>query len=174
MREVKVLKWCDFCAAVDDGRTEATATYTVAISTGERIDGAHRVLEVCEVHAKGVLDFAAQVRDVGVVTTVRNGSAAALADAKTGVSGQLVPCPECGVDLTNSGVVGHLRTQHLGQRGQRPALTVCPECDQHYPTPQGLGYHRKAVHGTSALTDALAEVAARKAAKPRPRKAAAK
>ena len=76
-------------------------------------------------------------------------------------------CPTgCGyVSASQGGLTDHAKRQHgksLPELRGAPLAYNCPECEDRFTSPQGLGAHRKAIHGVEGSSKAA--VAARSSA----------
>lgn len=177
MREIKVLKWCDVCAADGDARTEVVAMFTVTVAESGVSRGAPMVLEVCEPHSKSIRELAelAKARGVSPLDLAELAEAPAgrkrrtraqiLADGDTpkgsGPKRFSSPCPECGSTASSpSSAAGHIYRVHL-RTEPPPAPRVCPECGVELEGPTAVGLHRAHNHdGASTFTDAVAALTA--------------
>jgi hypothetical protein len=165
MRELKLIRWCDLCAADDeDARVDATEVFTVAIVNGEAAHPTTRIVETCERHAKAFRDLAEVAQEHG---TDPARLAAVPRPVKSShqtthpVGEYPCPVPGCGTVLRTSGSrADHVRRQHnttigalgLADSGRKARATETPKpcpvkgCSFVAAGGGGLGSHMKAAH----------------------------
>lgn len=135
---------------MEEGRTEATHTYTVGLVAGET-KPALKVLELCDRHDKLAGELAGILAGIGQTPAL---PAKVVAPAPTPPpSRPSWDCPLCGEHLGRNVAVAHVWNRH--RRDVRPEIPKrCPDCG-HPATGQGMTAHRRSAHGYDALADAL-------------------
>lgn len=154
MREVKVLAWCDFCPP--SSRKPSAGPWTVAIREGESTSGPQRVLDVCEEHGGQLRALAETLLVHGAPAGQQQPESQARPSQPEGGG---MECPVCGSRHAHRAALSaHLRKTHDTSISNFPNLAVpgmdlrstpvrCPECGRMMGGTQGLGAHRRAMHG---------------------------
>lgn len=152
MREMVMNRWCDSCFLEDQAKVPAAHTFTVGASNGESRP-ALKVLELCERHAKLILDVQALLAETGQTPELSSRR-----PAPTAPTGQrLTPCPVCQRSVPRNQLVAHVWRHHRADR--RPDHHgKCPTCHEQQENGAGLAAHRRITHGYDALADALSGV----------------
>ena len=157
MKEIKIVAWCDNCAA--DDRKEA-ATTSVTLTVGPR--GAPLTIDLCDTcHEAMITPVTALLTEYGQAENPAAEQPAAVpSPGKKPRPRNRATCPLCPATRSASWVVAdHVWRDHVGQ--PRPAApTVCPDCGytaEHTKTPTAaIGRHRANLHGYDPLAEALA------------------
>lgn len=168
MRELITRTWCDPCylggwdAAGPDTLTEATATYSISISSGEAA-GQTKLLELCDAHAAPFAALAELAARLPTIGSTPSAAAAARAPSRAvqGPPSQApAECPVCSAQLSQrSSLVGHIWGKHRTDARVVPGGEIpCPECGERITSTQAMAQHRGNAHGVSALVEALSGV----------------
>lgn len=153
----RIVTICDAHTKRDAGDAPGSE-WTVSI-TAPGAKAASYVVDLCEEDAEPLRGLLAFLADVGR----REGQqprkiAAKSSPGRSSVSASADPnrwaCPVdgCGkVPSSRTALQSHLRSYHDGMTLARafgePEPHTCPECGSTFSHPQGLGAHRKSVHG---------------------------
>lgn len=119
------------------------------------------VIDLCADDAKPLADLAEFLADVGRKADTqqpRRTAAKSGGPARQTVTASAAdaprPCPVEGcpaVPSTETSLRSHLRQHHdgltLAEALGEPLPYQCPECERRFSMPQGMGAHRKSVHG---------------------------
>jgi hypothetical protein len=156
-----IVSWCDPCM-VNDEHTPGNPFVVTLGATAKP-----KEIDLCETHEKELI---APLRELLGEVGQPVGSEQLALDVDPDKTKK--QCPQCSEErlLTREGLRGHLRKLHGVERSaandvvrdifgnariQKPFSEQCPECkeagvpvaESTYDTPQGMGAHRKAVHG---------------------------
>jgi hypothetical protein len=157
MKEVKILAWCDSCAA-DDRREAATDSATVTL--GPR--GKPLTLDLCDTcHEAMIQPLSALLAEYGQNETGAIDKPVVVSTPKASSGRERSTCPICSVTRSAAWpLAAHVWRDHLGKE-RPPALRTCPDCDFAPPADSrkpaaATGRHRANVHGYDPLAEALA------------------
>lgn len=160
MRETKTFIWCDVCNRDLDTRTEATSTWTVGISDGERAPSSLGLAEVCDMHRAAIDELVALMDGSPLLDQVvapRTEVAKLLSRPSQYDNQNRIDCPICGESYHRYAIVDHVWRSHRAD-ARPPTPLVCPECHEEMGSKAGMGSHRIARHGYDPLIDALSGV----------------
>lgn len=185
-RAIVTLAACSHCAYLADDEdappTAATRSFVIGITetpwddneppkTATGKPGKPVMIDVCDAYGKELdqLREIASHDGISIMDVTPQLFSQTSRQPHRPPSSMPVPCPECHAEIGGrSALAGHIYTVHLGHTNARPnAPTTCPECGMKFNTGTQCGSHRGSSHGTSQLTDALNELAARKGQPPK-------
>ena len=157
MKEVKILAWCDSCAA-DDRREAATDSATVTL--GPR--GKPLTLDLCDTcHEAMIQPLSALLAEYGQNETGAVDKPVVVSTPKASSGRPRSTCPICSITRSAGGaLLEHLWREHLG-KPRPPAPLTCPDCGFVPPSDSrkpgaAVGRHRGNVHAYDPLAEALA------------------
>jgi hypothetical protein len=163
----RIVTLCDAHQQHDEDT--AGATWEVSLQAPGASKPTTWEVDLCEDDGKPLEDLATFLGSIGRQTDgprrKRNGTPATAARASSSgsVSAHTAPTSEWACPVDGCGKVpkgrkalqSHLRTYHdgmsLASAMGEPEPYVCPECGQRAANPQGLGAHRRAVHGVAGV-----------------------
>lgn len=152
----RIVFLCDVHARNDED--VAGATWEVTLTGPDRRSTTWEV-DLCEDDSKTLRDLGIMLDAVGRVTQGRRTKAPTAARKAASEAGQAHvapeghPCPVEGCELVSrsaNALATHVRSAHgttLAELNGEPTPYSCPECDRRFTHPQGLGAHRRSVHG---------------------------